>query len=121
MSDEVQVTVRELSGVNVVRPEVSVVDLTNADRVMSSITAVPGTDRYLVLDLGAISFIDSTGLGKIVALVGRTREAEGAVALCNVRPSVMVLFNMVKLHQIIGIFTSPEDAVANVAAARGQP
>ena len=61
-----------------------------------------GVDR-VVLDLGELDFIDSTGLGALVAVNRRFREADGDVVLCDVRVRVAKLLELTGLDKAFTI------------------
>jgi anti-sigma B factor antagonist len=57
----------------------------------------------LVLDLEAVQFIDSTGLGMLVSLLKEARQAGGTVRLTNLSREVMRLFQITGLEQVFEI------------------
>ncbi|MFD0859804.1 STAS domain-containing protein [Roseovarius aquimarinus] len=63
----------------------------------------------VLLDLGAVDFIDSSGLGAIVAalkLVGPDRRLD----LARLTPDVEKVFRLTRMHTIFTIHTALEDA-----------
>ena len=68
--------------------------------------------RALVLHLGEVGFIDSTGLGTIVRLLTATRQARGDLKLCSVAPNVQSLLKITTTQQLFDIHDSEENAVA---------
>jgi|tagenome__1003787_1003787.scaffolds.fasta_scaffold20947505_3 anti-sigma B factor antagonist len=74
------------------------------------------TKKYL-LDLGAVSYVDSGGLGAMVRLLGTLRAHRGDLKLCRVSPFVQNVLRATNLH---GVFCSYEtEAAALVEFARG--
>jgi anti-sigma B factor antagonist len=65
----------------------------------------------LVLDLSAVDFIDSTGLGALVMCATSLRKASGNVKLLNVNRRNVELLVMTKLATIFEIFTDEQDAI----------
>lgn len=61
-----------------------------------------GTER-VVLDLGELDFIDSTGLGGLVGALRRFRDLDGDVTLANVRPRVAKLLELTGLDKAFTI------------------
>lgn len=109
------VKVESVGDVRVVKLDATVLDVTNAERVASSLLeSVAPTDR-VVVDLSNVTFVDSSGLGKIVAFARTVSESGGRLAVCNASASVSVLFQMVKLHQIVTIKSSRDEAIAAIA------
>lgn len=63
--------------------------------------------RHLVLDLDAVSFMDSTGLGVLVAVNKRVRAANGTVRLVCQQKRVLDLLRLTGLHRLFVIASSP--------------
>ncbi|HEX4904836.1 MAG TPA: STAS domain-containing protein [Acidimicrobiales bacterium] len=66
--------------------------------IREEIAANPGT--VVVVDMGAVEFIDSTGLGVLVGALKRARLQGGDLALVNVQPMVMRIFTVTGLHKV---------------------
>jgi anti-sigma B factor antagonist len=54
--------------------------------------------RRLVIDMSDVTFLDSTGLGAIVALQRRQRAHGGVVAIANAAPSVARVLHLTGMH-----------------------
>jgi anti-sigma B factor antagonist len=68
--------------------------------------------RALILDLGEVGFIDSTGLGTMVRLLAATRQARGDLKLCAVPAPVRSLLKITTTQRLFDIHESEENAVA---------
>ena len=79
-------------------------DAGNIDAFRAAIVGVSdgGTER-VILDLGELDFIDSTGLGGLVGALRRFREMGGDVTLANVRPRVAKLLELTGLDRAFTI------------------
>lgn len=73
------------------------------------VAATPGSN--LILNLGEVEYIDSTGLGAIVMSATSVRNAGGKVKLLNLTQRTIELLVMTKLATIFEIFTDETDAV----------
>lgn len=108
-------TTGRVDEVLVVRPELSRLDasvaVTFKERVGELILQ---GDRRLVLDLARVEFLDSSGLGVLVALLKRT-GGEGALALAGLRPAVSRLLQLTRLDRVFGIHDTVEQAAAAIA------
>ncbi len=71
----------------------------------------PGTRA--VLDLGAVDFIDSAGIGCIVRLHRRLEEAGGELRLAAPGRSVTTVLELVRLHRMLEIHDTAQGAVAS--------
>jgi len=66
----------------------------------------------LVFDLGDVSFISSTGLGQMMRAFRTAKSNGGYVRVANPQPLVEEVFRFTKLHTLIGIFPTVEEALA---------
>lgn len=65
----------------------------------------------MVLDLGDTSYIDSAGLGTLVAAYTSARNGGGEIKLANVTKKFDELLNITKLVTIFDVYDSVADAV----------
>ena len=70
--------------------------------------------RHFVLDLREVSFLDSTGLGVLVAAHRRTRNGAGSLRLVVTSSALLQLLRITGLSQVFRVYTTPEDALAAV-------
>jgi anti-sigma B factor antagonist len=75
--------------------------------------------RHLVVDLSAVTFIDSTAIGVLVWAVTRLRKDGGSLAVVCERENVKVLriFEITGLESLIELHRSCEEAVSALALA----
>ncbi len=68
-------------------------------------------NSQIVLNLGGISYIDSGGLGTLVALYTTAQSADGSVKLANLTQRVDDLLQVTKLLTVFEVFDSEEKAI----------
>jgi anti-sigma B factor antagonist len=68
--------------------------------------------RAIVLHLGEVGFIDSSGLGTIVRTLTSTRQVHGDLKLCNVPEHVRKVLELSHLTKLFDTHESEENAVA---------
>ncbi len=73
--------------------------------------------RGLVLDLGGVTYIDSSGLATIVEYLRDAGDFNGKIALANLQGSVRTIFEMVRLNEVIPHFSSVAEATDAVRKA----
>jgi anti-sigma B factor antagonist len=66
---------------------------------------------YIVIDLSAVRFMDSTGLSTLVFAMKRARALRGDVRVCGLQQPVRMIFEMTRLDQIFEIFSQVDDAI----------
>ena len=67
--------------------------------------------RYLVLNLGEVTFVDSGGLGLLVRVRARTQAAHGDLKLCAVSPHLAEVLRVTRLQTIFESYATDADAV----------
>jgi anti-sigma B factor antagonist len=67
--------------------------------------------QSLVLNLGGVDYIDSTGLGALVMCATTMRKNNGTVKLLNLTRRSIELLVMTKLATVFEIFNDEQDAV----------
>lgn len=67
-------------------------------------------DRVIV-DLSEVDFIDSSGLGAIVAAMKQLREGQ-RLELAGLTPTVSKVFRLTRMDTVFSLFDTLEEAVA---------
>ncbi len=67
--------------------------------------------KNIVVDLGEVKFMNSSGLGMLISGLTTTKKAEGSLKLARVGEKIQSLLIITKLIQIFETFESVEDAV----------
>jgi N-acetylglucosaminyldiphosphoundecaprenol N-acetyl-beta-D-mannosaminyltransferase len=80
----------------VLRPQ-GRIDVATHNLLGEQVRAALSSDAYVVVNLAEVSFIDSTGLGTLVALANQARSAGGALYLVEVPEPVLKLIALVRL------------------------
>jgi anti-sigma B factor antagonist len=71
----------------------------------------------IVLNLGHVSYIDSGGLGTLVALYTTARNAGGSIKLANLTERVGDLLQVTKLLTVFEVFDSEKGALESFRTA----
>jgi anti-sigma B factor antagonist len=71
-------------------------------------------NRAVIVDLSAVRFIDSTGLGVLVGAFTAVRNAGGRLAVVNDHSAVLKVFTITALHDVLGVHPTLDLAVASV-------
>ena len=95
--------------VRVMRPS-GRLDVTNVNQFRREVSDIAITKpKFLLINLKDISFMDSSGLGALVAALKTIRTAGGEVILCSLADQVQMLFDLTSMGTIFKIYSSPED------------
>ena len=68
--------------------------------------------HHLVVDLGGVTFMASTGLGVLVGRLKLVRAANGTLRLACANERILSVFSITGLDKVFQIFPSVDDAVA---------
>lgn len=89
------------------------IDLATAPTLRERLASViEGGDHRLVIDLGGVDFIDSTGLGSLIGALKRIRSHDGELRLVCDEPRILKVFEITGLDRVFEISPDLEAAVA---------
>jgi anti-anti-sigma factor len=72
----------------------------------------------LVIDLGAVSYIDSASIGCLMDIHRLVQDKDGALRLSGLQPRVETMISMTGVHKIIEIHREESEAVAAFASRK---
>ena len=75
----------------------------------------------IILDLEKVDYIDSTGLGELVACYSAAQEKQGAMKLMKLNDRNMELLVITKLTTLFELFNDEQDAVNSFFPDRAIP
>ena len=73
--------------------------------------------KYILLNLGEVSYIDSGGLGTLVALRVTAQNAGGAIKLTNLTKRVGDVLQITKLLTVFDVYNSEAEAIESFRKA----
>jgi anti-sigma B factor antagonist len=89
----------------------------DAQRLKDKINSLIQQDRLaVVLNLGEVPYIDSGGLGQLVASYGSLAKTSGGLKLLNVNKKNHDLLSITRLVTIFDTFDSEDEAVKSFSA-----
>lgn len=74
--------------------------------------ALDGGARKFVVDFGPTAYIDSSGLGALVSINKKVREAGGELRLAGLNEDLRSLFELTKLDTLFTISATATEALA---------
>lgn len=84
----------------------------NAPKLKSELVILnAGGVKNIILDLGEVSFVDSSGLSAILIGNRLCKNVEGTFAVANLNDYVLKLLKISQLDSILNIFPTIEEAV----------
>lgn len=90
-------------------------DLANATRFREEFEKEFETGRHLVLDLSEVDFMDSTGIGAIIAFQRKSKSAGKELHICSPTLGVQTIFKLLRFHRIMKVFSSRKEATQELS------
>lgn len=72
--------------------------------------------RFIIFDLSAVHFVDSSALAVMVRGMKRCRERNGELLLCGLRQPVRIIFELTRMDRAFRIYDSEASALAALSA-----
>lgn len=70
--------------------------------------------RHVVVNLGQVNFIDSSGLTSLVAGMRDAEKVKGSFRICNVHPEAKLVFEVTMMDSVFEIFETEDEALEGV-------
>jgi anti-sigma B factor antagonist len=105
---------RGVGDVSIIRCGGRIVAGSETDSLREHINMILQDRRDIVLHLGDVVFIDSSGLGMLVRLLTTTRRVGGDLKLCQVRDDVLKVLKITNLTKLFDVHESEQSAIASV-------
>ena len=91
-------------------------DASSAKAFRDAMQAVTAANDNVLLDMSALSFIDSSGLGALLSCLRSMNAKNGQLRLFGMTKPVLALFELVRMHRIFLIYNSREEALQDAGA-----
>lgn len=89
------------------------IDVYTAPKLREQIVDLVGGGAYhLVVDMEAVEFLDSTGLGVLVGGLKRVRAHDGSLKLVCTQERILKIFRITGLTKVFPIYDTVEAALA---------
>ena len=78
---------------------------------------IEGVDKRVVVDLGNVEFIDSSGLGALISSLKVLRGNGGDLVLCSMTSQVHTVFEITRLLRVFEVFKDVDTALDSAPRA----
>ena len=100
-------------GVTVLAPS-GRLDVAGAPALKAAVSEAVGDGRLrLVIDMEGVSFVDSSGLGSVVAALKQARSSKGDLRLAAPNQQVRVVLELTTLDRVFPYYATVEDALSD--------
>jgi len=102
-------------GIKVIKPHGKIVSGPKVMKLKETINKlIEKGDKELILDLDRVPFMDSTGLGVLIAAYTSLQKEDGKLKLVHVDKRIKDLLTITKLLSLFDCYDSEADAVKNI-------
>lgn len=88
-------------------------DASNVRDFRDSIEKIIKNQTKVVLDMSHLKFVDSSGLGALIACLRDTNSRKGDFRLSAMSRSVLALFELMRMHRVFSIHDTVDGAVSS--------
>lgn len=99
------------NGVAVVAFTRDSLDASNTKTFKDDMQPVLTQHQRILLDLEALQFVDSSGLGAMLSCLRAMHDKGGHMALCGMSKPVRTLFELVRMYRIFDIYANRSEAL----------
>lgn len=110
-----ELLVEKVGDVSVVTLKAEYVDASNCREFKDRINELLPSVKHLLLDLGKVQFIDSTGLAGLLTCLKQMTVQGGDMKVCCITSPVRALFDLVKMNRIVEVCKTRDDAFKTFA------
>lgn len=87
-------------------------DMSTTAEFKESMSQAVAGETEVVLDMGKVQFVDSSGLGTLLSLLRDVSSRGGDLKLSQVQKRVRAMFELVRMHRILSFYDTTEEATA---------
>jgi anti-sigma B factor antagonist len=69
--------------------------------------------KKVLFDLEELFFVDSSGCGAILSCIRQVNADDGEIKICNTNKRVRTLFELIRMHKIVEIYNTRQEAMDN--------
>ena len=106
-----QIAVEKKDDVVIARIPVADLDAANSGEFKHDIAPILESGTKVVIDLSAVRFVDSSGLGAMLSCLRQMTARGGDLKLSGMSQQVRATFELVRMHRIFDIFDTNDEAI----------
>ena len=93
-------------------PQVRILTRIRSSLLAMALLPVLAENNAVLVDMSALSFVDSSGLGALLGCLRTMNNKNGQLKLFAMARPVQALFELVRMHRIFAIYNTREEALA---------
>ena len=103
------------NGILVIECLATNLDASNVHAFREAMQQLMKDQTRVILDMAQMKFVDSSGLGALIACLRDANGRKGDFRLCAMSRSVRSLFELMRMHRVFSIYETVEDAESSFA------
>jgi anti-sigma B factor antagonist len=106
-----EIVEEKLQNVWILKP-VGRIDASCSGQIKDKVLSLIDTgQKKLLIDLGEVDFIDSSGLGTLVSSLNSIKKAGGKLKICDIQENPKQVFEMTRLDRVFEVFDDRDEAL----------
>lgn len=101
------------NGVLVIEYREENLDASNVREFRDAIQQIMKDQTKVVLDMSSLKFVDSSGLGALIACLRDANSRKGDFRLGAMPRTVLALFELMRMHRVFSIHDTVDNAVSS--------
>lgn len=106
-----KLTTRNQNGITIILCNGRIVFGDESNQLREQVKSALTQSKKIILNLGGVSYIDSGGLGMLVALYTSARSAGGDIKLANLTQRVGDILQITKLSTVFEVYEGEQNAI----------
>lgn len=74
-----------------------------------------GDHKKVVLNMEGIDYMSSSGFRACISTLRKLNAKEGSLKMCNIKPAVKRIFDVIELTSLFDIYSSEDEAINSFA------
>jgi len=106
-----EMKIEKIKDITIVEIISDVLEAHNAKEFKKDILEAIKGSQKVIFNMKNVNFIDSSGCGVILSCIKNLKTAGGDLRLFGVSKEVMTIFELIRMHRIIDVFRTKDEAV----------
>lgn len=107
------VKLEETATVDIIEVTNRSLEMANAVTFKQSLNDLNISQDFVLIDISAVHFMDSSGLGALFFYTKKLKGQHKKVAIIANQPEIEILFNLVRIRDVLSIYKTRQDALAD--------
>ena len=93
--------------------------MTSIDLVVALVDLINQNKKFLIIDMGNVVYLSSSGLRVLMASLNKLRKGDGDLLLASLQPFVKDVFSLTGAIRFFSIYPNPGEAIKSLQKQNG--